>query len=235
MSSGEDTPKPNPDTKALGLDLLAQEYGIIQGKMDKIGDFRFKVRGWALTLVLGLFVAAISFRASPGMAALGSVLLTFLFWLLEEEQNCNYRVLRGRAGSIEQKLQRLHPHPPGIVNAYAREFRAARTQARFTKAAVLRKLTSNTGRVFYIVLLLISALCLLNSPATSEMDHELQISPEQDSNLVEYIPTQTSSPATDEADAEQQIDGAEKTLKSKNPENTVPLSKEQSTVDRQDD
>jgi hypothetical protein len=32
------------------LDLLLREYAILQDKIDKIGEFRFTIKGWALTL-----------------------------------------------------------------------------------------------------------------------------------------------------------------------------------------
>jgi hypothetical protein len=36
------------------------EYKLIQEKLDRIGDFRFRVRGWAITLVTGLIAAGLA-------------------------------------------------------------------------------------------------------------------------------------------------------------------------------
>ena len=44
----------------MGIEL--EEYKILQDKIDKIGDFRFKIKGWTITLFTGFILGTI---ASP--------------------------------------------------------------------------------------------------------------------------------------------------------------------------
>ena len=41
-----------------------EEFKVIQDKIDRISDFRFRVRGWVVALVTGLLAAGVSERIS---------------------------------------------------------------------------------------------------------------------------------------------------------------------------
>jgi hypothetical protein len=93
--------------------LLLEEYKLIQGKIDKLGEDKFKVRNWCFTVVTGaLAVAKLSGSLDSGEAAY--ILLFFFipaiaaFQLVELRQ----RKVAGRYGErahcIEMILRKLH-------------------------------------------------------------------------------------------------------------------------------
>ncbi len=88
---------------------LADEYKILQDKIDKIGAFRFTIKGWSITVIVGSIVAgAATTNAVPRwlsvIVLLGFVIAFFLF----ERQQTNHRHRFGqRALDIEAVLSRL--------------------------------------------------------------------------------------------------------------------------------
>src|SRR5437899_887569 len=86
---------------------LLEEYKILQSKIDTIGEDRFKVRAWSVTITLGLIIGEKLFDAIPPPAlglALASVVL---FHMLEHRQRDLARRVGGRAREIERILRRL--------------------------------------------------------------------------------------------------------------------------------
>src|SRR5947209_1373029 len=64
---------------------LMDEYKILQDKIDKIGGFRFTVKGWSVTLITGSLAAA-SAANNPGYVPLALILVVVTFFLLEYQQ-----------------------------------------------------------------------------------------------------------------------------------------------------
>lgn len=91
-------------------DLLLEEYKLLQGKIDKIGEFKFKVRGWSFTLVTALVVGT----AKSDLTWLHIVALSVAMFLLlvafnvmEQYQNELGRAFGKRATDIQQAIFRL--------------------------------------------------------------------------------------------------------------------------------
>ena len=100
---------------------MTDEYKILQDKIDKIGAFRFTIKGWAVTAVIGATAAASA--ANSLTAALvvssGLAILVYFFFRFEVEQVRLSRLFGLLAGNIEQAfddidrgtLRRWFPSP----------------------------------------------------------------------------------------------------------------------------
>ncbi|MDB6093352.1 MAG: hypothetical protein JWM32_914 [Verrucomicrobia bacterium] len=120
------------------LDVARAEYEQIQKKIDSIGEFKFRVRGWSLTLqtavLAGLFTGKIPDGASTTVIyvaltlALVMVLGTiFIFHGLEQEQEFISKGLRDRAFILEKYIDSsVNPHDEWP----ARRLEAIKKQAR---------------------------------------------------------------------------------------------------------
>jgi hypothetical protein len=88
--------------------LLSDEYKMLQDKIDRIGAFRFTIKGWALTAVIGASAAA-GGRSLPTVCTiwLGLLLMLFFFFLLEHEQVRWSRLFGDRAGRLEDAFRRV--------------------------------------------------------------------------------------------------------------------------------
>jgi hypothetical protein len=93
--------------------LLLEEYKIIQDKIDKLGEDKFKVRSWCFTLLTG-GVAAAKFSGSLESKFGPLLLVLFLpailgFQLVEARQRQISKRLGLRAEAIEQVWKRKAP------------------------------------------------------------------------------------------------------------------------------
>jgi hypothetical protein len=89
--------------------LLSDEYKILQDKIDKIGGFRFTIKGWSVTAVIAASAAASASKSLSTVCtiSLGLVLmLSFFFWL-EFEQVRLSRLFGSRAGRLEDAFRRI--------------------------------------------------------------------------------------------------------------------------------
>jgi len=99
---------------------LTDEYKILQDKIDKIGAFRFTIKGWAVAAV-GASTAAASGARDPATAIFVTVglAISVVFLLFEVEQVRQSRLFGFLAGQIEQvfddidneRLRRSFPSP----------------------------------------------------------------------------------------------------------------------------
>jgi hypothetical protein len=95
------------DEDRLLIDQLTSEYRIIQDKIDKIGSFRFTVRGWSVTLVIAsIFATSSSAAVSPWLLLL-LIIFVSLFYVLEREQDNFGYLFGGRALQIEKEVRRI--------------------------------------------------------------------------------------------------------------------------------
>lgn len=95
------------DEDKLLMDQLTSEYRIIQDKIDKIGSFRFTVRGWSVTLVIAsIFAVGASKTASPFLL-LFLLIFPLLFFLVEQKQNRLGYIFGARALQIEKEIRRI--------------------------------------------------------------------------------------------------------------------------------
>lgn len=179
-------------------DRFWDEYKILQEKLDKIGDFRFRVKAWFVGILTGLLFT--SSATGMTLSTAGAALFVGLaFWFLERHHLHWQRAIEGRACDIEQVLSsgRVHGETfhrsPQIVDAILaadaklrrrrswqqiiarrwRGFKAFLSDARST--GIVAALTRNSDDAFY-VLLLIAALALIGlhaAPADKALKVEL--------------------------------------------------------------
>jgi hypothetical protein len=87
---------------------LSDEYKILQDKIDKIGAFRFTIKGWSITAV----IAAAAASSGKGLYTVsiisaGLVLMLLFFFSLEYEQVKWSRLFGNRAGRIEDAFRKI--------------------------------------------------------------------------------------------------------------------------------
>ena len=105
----------------LVLEQMNSEYRLLQDKIDKIGAFRFTIRGWSVTLVIASIIAAGSSKVvSPYFLGL---LLLFLYTLYatERKQNRHSIIFGDRALFLEKRIRealRNHSQGEPIVGYY---------------------------------------------------------------------------------------------------------------------
>jgi hypothetical protein len=89
------------------LSLLLEEYKLLQDKIDKIGAFRFTIKGWAVTATVGALVAIASGKGfSPSASSFAiDVLLLFFFFFEREQVNLGW-VFNNRVRQIEVQFDR---------------------------------------------------------------------------------------------------------------------------------
>lgn len=80
---------------------LQEEYKIIQNKIDKIGEFRFKIRGWSITVLSAAIAGMIASNDIAVFYWVLCFLLPFSFRYLEYEQEVLSSALGKRAITIE--------------------------------------------------------------------------------------------------------------------------------------
>jgi hypothetical protein len=140
-------------------DHLWDEYALIQDKIDKVGDFRFRVRSWAITLVSGLSFGSTA-ASLPASFLYVTLPVVLLFWLLEENQRELQQIYIGRALVIERAL----PSPRGTGG---KRYRPQPRLGRWTidglvslRKRRLYRLISYADQFFY-GLLIAALLCII--------------------------------------------------------------------------
>lgn len=107
-SSSVPDPKRSVDgsgTTQFLLEQMNSEYRILQDKIDKIGAFRFTIRGWSVTLVIASIIAAGSSKViSPYVLAL-LLLFIYALWATEKKQNQHGRAFGDRALYLEKRIR----------------------------------------------------------------------------------------------------------------------------------
>jgi hypothetical protein len=82
---------------------LTDEYKILQDKIDKIGGFRFVIKGWSVTAVIAASAAGSATRSLLTVLTIsaGLALMLLLFFLFEFEQVKLSRIFGARARKLE--------------------------------------------------------------------------------------------------------------------------------------
>lgn len=82
--------------------LLSDEYRLLQGKIDKIGGFRFTIKGWCVTAVVAGTITTTGRGLGIALATtLGLLTMLVFFFFLESEQ-VGYSLFYGeRASKLE--------------------------------------------------------------------------------------------------------------------------------------
>jgi hypothetical protein len=87
------------------VEYLWKEYDLLQGKLDKIGAFKFQIRGWSVTLVSALFVT--SYHQGERVPLLAGVALVLGFWLTEWYETVVRKAVQDRAEVVQDLLRTL--------------------------------------------------------------------------------------------------------------------------------
>lgn len=95
------------DEHNLLIEQLSSEYRILQDKIDKIGAFRFTVRGWSVTVVVASIFTVGSTKLVSPFLLLFLLPFTASFYLMEQEQNHIRGLFLGRVGQIEKEIRRV--------------------------------------------------------------------------------------------------------------------------------
>lgn len=87
---------------------LSNEYKILQDKIDKIGAFRFTIKGWSITVIIASIFAGTATSATPVWLWVISLIgVLFLFFFYEKQQTeLRYRFGR-RCLDIEEEVSRI--------------------------------------------------------------------------------------------------------------------------------
>lgn len=88
------------------VELLMREYSMLQDKVDKIGGFRFMIKGWALTLDTGAVLAAFATSLDRYLGVLLVFGVAATLWLLELRQIHLSEIFQNRAHRIEKAIMR---------------------------------------------------------------------------------------------------------------------------------
>lgn len=134
----------SPPEPPYGVRLLWEEFKLTQDKIDRIGDFHFRVRTWAITLSTALVVAAIANKV-PWYAYLATLSLIFAFNLIDRAQTNWQGALLGRARHLEKQLRDRGLEGPRIAQFLDNCRRGLMEEWR-------GRLVVGNGRVFYIVM-----------------------------------------------------------------------------------
>jgi len=90
------------------VDKLENEYKILQDKIDKIGAFRFTIKGWSITVILAAAFASASTVKIPAWLWLVSLFgFLILFFLFELEQTTLRHKFGQRCILIEGAITRV--------------------------------------------------------------------------------------------------------------------------------
>lgn len=90
------------------VDKLENEYKILQDKIDKIGAFRFTIKGWSITVILAAAFAGASTLKIPAWLWLVSLLVFLMFFFCFELEQTKLRHKFGqRCISIESAMTRV--------------------------------------------------------------------------------------------------------------------------------
>lgn len=90
------------------VDKLENEYKILQDKIDKIGAFRFTIKGWSITVILAAAFASASTAKIPAWLWLVSLLgFLVLFFFFELQQTTLRHKFGQRCILIESAITRV--------------------------------------------------------------------------------------------------------------------------------
>jgi hypothetical protein len=88
--------------------LIFNEYRMLQEKIDKIGSFRFTIKGWSVTAVIaGTITTSGKGLAIAAAITAGLLVMLFSFLLLEYDQVKHSRVYGQRAVRLEDIFRRI--------------------------------------------------------------------------------------------------------------------------------
>lgn len=119
---------------------LWDEYKLLQDKIDKIGEYQFKVKGWSASLLgLALFGGVAYSRLAAALVS--GLAVAAVFHISESRQRLLSKRLQRRAISIEHAMRAI---PPIADLALWRRVRRRNAAMRFVPA-IARAITDESG------------------------------------------------------------------------------------------
>ena len=133
------------------------EYQILQGKVDKIGEFRFKVRGWTITVVSAVVIGSYNLEPPTTYLIFLPFLLILAFQLLEKNQDIWQNIFIRRILELEKMLCPGAKGTPRI----ARSVMLGASRAR--KVGGIEKLAYYANVNFYIIMYILFLLVVFGT------------------------------------------------------------------------
>lgn len=145
------------------LEQMNSEYRILQDKIDKIGGFRFTIRGWSVTLVIASIIAAGSSKGvSPYVLGL-LFLFIYALYAVERKQNQYGLAFGDRALHLERRIrEELRSHSQGdpVVGFYPGIAHHLHSARRRQTVGAVRAWVTDPDRFFYVVQFVAVALAM---------------------------------------------------------------------------
>jgi hypothetical protein len=135
------------------LEQMNSEYRILQDKIDKIGGFRFTIRGWSVTLVIASIIAAGSSKGVPPYMLGLLFLFIYALYSIEKKQNQHGLAFGDRALHLERRIReelRNHSQRDPIVGFYPGIAHHLHRARRRQPPGALRAWVTDPDRFFYI-------------------------------------------------------------------------------------
>tara|TARA_R110002072_G_scaffold534_2_gene3620 strand:+ start:151730 stop:152350 length:621 start_codon:yes stop_codon:yes gene_type:complete len=120
------------DIYQIDKNIILREYEVIQEKIDKIGHFKFVIKGWTITVVSGLLVGLQTIKQFNFFYYIPIPVIIILFMILEEKQAILSKVLCNRAERLELLLNRMSD-PIKKINPIKREISISLAYAKVRK------------------------------------------------------------------------------------------------------
>lgn len=161
--ASHDSSKPRQaDGKAQAPQMLWDEYKLLQDKMDRASDLRFRVKQWAVTLTVAVFFGGAASRIPWWLALACGVLVILAFAAMELFHHFTHGALAARAKRIELLFARdfapgRRPSIGGSTPAIAASIADGQRQigSRYPR---LSRIARQPSVVFYVLLALLSFL-----------------------------------------------------------------------------
>ena len=139
---------------------MSSEYKILQDNIDKIGAFKFTIRGWSVTIVIASCIGATTARLPSPFLLLGLVVFVVVFGVMEHVQTGHGNTFGRRCAEIERLIWRLLRERglrvPGMVPRIAHDL-ADDNRAKLYRwksprfRRVIRVIKANGETAFYFV------------------------------------------------------------------------------------
>jgi hypothetical protein len=191
------SPAPPADDPWIGR--LLDEYKILQDKLDKIGEFRFTIKGWSVTVTLAALTAATAANASAWVALL-PLLVAMAFFVLERKQHELSEAYGRRAVEIEAAMMRLRSGRgrdlssirfiPGIGNSL---WRVALRKRRFVS---WRKVVKDADYAIYLIQALV-IICVAGWIQFVRVPAQPAQNPTPPNAIAAPAPTRPAAPAVE--------------------------------------
>jgi len=139
-------PPERPFDEAEFKRRLADEYKMLQDKIDKIGGFRFTIKGWSVTAVIAASAAGGAAKSLMTVVTVstGLAFMLYFFFLFELEQVKLSRLFGERLRKLEESFRRLDLNKGKTASApiWAHEI----VQASYMERLLAQRRSRNPGQ-----------------------------------------------------------------------------------------